>query len=153
MKLQLRENLRGKCPYCHDKINDDQVRCEECQTAHHTLCWEEHGGCTILGCHGPHLKSDLCPVCRKDSAEGGSSLPCAECWVWVHLQCEDDRMPCIHEIKRFLDRAEISIDKVNDGLVRFSENMRERTRVSKRFTLVIALICVLMLSYIASTYF
>ena len=39
------------CPYCREAPAElDVTRCPACATAHHTVCWDEAGGCTILGC-------------------------------------------------------------------------------------------------------
>ncbi|MCW8139738.1 MAG: hypothetical protein KIT58_12640 [Planctomycetota bacterium] len=55
-----REVARGadgaaRCVFCRDGISgdeDDLVACERCRTALHAECWEEHGGCPVLGCDG-----------------------------------------------------------------------------------------------------
>jgi len=48
---------KGKplCPYCQTPCDPSTGKvCPECHTVHHKECWEEYGGCTILGCkHGP----------------------------------------------------------------------------------------------------
>jgi len=42
---------RTLCPYCHDAVAAaDATACPGCGTQHHTECWEEGAGCTILGC-------------------------------------------------------------------------------------------------------
>lgn len=39
------------CPYCREAPAElDLTRCPACATPHHTDCWDEAGGCTILGC-------------------------------------------------------------------------------------------------------
>lgn len=46
---------RVRCAYCRDGLRgdeDDLVACERCRTALHGACWEEHGGCPMLGCDG-----------------------------------------------------------------------------------------------------
>jgi len=46
---------RTRCPYCRvllSGIEDDLVACEKCSTVLHGECWEEHGGCPLLGCGG-----------------------------------------------------------------------------------------------------
>jgi hypothetical protein len=41
------------CPYCRDDVGDEDSRaCTVCETRHHAACWEEAGGCTLLGCRG-----------------------------------------------------------------------------------------------------
>ncbi len=44
-----------RCAYCRDGLTgdeDDLVACERCRTALHGGCWDEHGGCPMLGCEG-----------------------------------------------------------------------------------------------------
>lgn len=46
---------RVRCAYCRDGLTgdeDDLVACERCRTAVHGACWDEHGGCPMLGCEG-----------------------------------------------------------------------------------------------------
>ncbi|MBX3471092.1 MAG: hypothetical protein KF878_29850 [Planctomycetes bacterium] len=46
---------RTRCVYCRDGLTgdeDDLVACERCRTALHADCWEQHGGCPVLGCGG-----------------------------------------------------------------------------------------------------
>lgn len=46
---------RLRCAYCRDGLTgeeDDLVACERCHTALHGACWDEHGGCPMLGCDG-----------------------------------------------------------------------------------------------------
>jgi len=40
------------CPYCRFPLKDGQsgVRCSGCGTVHHADCWQEGGGCAVLGC-------------------------------------------------------------------------------------------------------
>lgn len=41
-----------RCPYCHTDLQEEPelAKCGRCQTTHHAACWEEAGGCTVLGC-------------------------------------------------------------------------------------------------------
>ena len=53
--LRRREGATERCPYCHDYLEggvleDVQVVCEGCGTAHHRACLAELGGCTVMGC-------------------------------------------------------------------------------------------------------
>lgn len=44
-----------RCAYRRDGITgdaDDLVACRRCRTALHGACWDEHGGCPMLGCEG-----------------------------------------------------------------------------------------------------
>jgi hypothetical protein len=42
------------CPYCRDGVRPDEEQraCPSCDTRHHGDCWDEAGGCTLLGCRG-----------------------------------------------------------------------------------------------------
>jgi hypothetical protein len=51
------EHGKTRCPYCHGGLTGDEpdlVACEKCATVLHAGCWEEHGGCPLLGCTGKH---------------------------------------------------------------------------------------------------
>lgn len=43
------------CPLCHEPLAGalPQRSCARCETPHHEPCWEELGGCAVLGCRGP----------------------------------------------------------------------------------------------------
>lgn len=42
---------RTLCPFCHDDVTPaEATACPGCGTQHHSECWEEGAGCTILGC-------------------------------------------------------------------------------------------------------
>lgn len=50
-KVAPRAADRTLCPFCHDDVGQaESTACPSCGTAHHTECWEEGAGCTILGC-------------------------------------------------------------------------------------------------------
>ncbi|MCO5170897.1 MAG: hypothetical protein M9894_31600 [Planctomycetes bacterium] len=36
---------RGRCPYCHDALGGELVRCDRCAAGHHAECWAEHADC------------------------------------------------------------------------------------------------------------
>lgn len=41
----------GQCPYCHFALKGSNiVSCPSCGAGHHAECWEENGGCAVLGC-------------------------------------------------------------------------------------------------------
>jgi len=51
------------CPYCHFPIKHEEAVtvCPSCRMPHHTECWQENGGCTVLGCASaprPYATSD-----------------------------------------------------------------------------------------------
>jgi len=57
LEVKPREGAAERCPYCHDclaggVLEDVQVVCEGCGTAHHRACLAELGGCTVMGCPG-----------------------------------------------------------------------------------------------------
>ncbi len=42
-----------RCPYCHDTFDCEEsglASCPGCRTIHHGDCFDEAGGCTLLGC-------------------------------------------------------------------------------------------------------
>ncbi len=46
---------KTRCPYCRAGITGDDealTACKACRTVLHEGCWDEHGGCPILGCTG-----------------------------------------------------------------------------------------------------
>lgn len=43
-------NEEGECPVCGCTLTEGIVRCERCDTAHHSDCWAYAGGCAIFGC-------------------------------------------------------------------------------------------------------
>ncbi|MBI3722804.1 hypothetical protein HY251_02450 [bacterium] len=66
--------MLATCPYCKEGLarreREGVVRCPSCETTHHTPCWSENGGCTILGC-GRAGSSRLAPV-RTPREEKGA---------------------------------------------------------------------------------
>jgi len=52
-QITVSETAAGKtCPYCRFPLKEGAraVRCGECGTVHHEECWQEGGGCAVLGC-------------------------------------------------------------------------------------------------------
>jgi hypothetical protein len=44
------ENM-AKCAYCHVELDRETApRCPVCGAVHHADCWDENGGCAVLGC-------------------------------------------------------------------------------------------------------
>jgi hypothetical protein len=42
---------RAACAYCQDTVEDAETSaCSDCQTVYHEDCWQENGGCAVLGC-------------------------------------------------------------------------------------------------------
>lgn len=59
IELRPRAEAHERCPYCHDWLETpvgrttlpgDLVVCGGCHTAHHRVCIEELGRCTVRGC-------------------------------------------------------------------------------------------------------
>lgn len=69
-----------RCPYCLDDLLPDQarVRCKDCRTPHHEVCFHEHGGCVAFGCAGEEeVESDRSIYIRPETIKiggGGSTL-------------------------------------------------------------------------------
>lgn len=40
------------CPYCRFPLKEGSaiVQCGSCEATHHADCWQENGGCTVVGC-------------------------------------------------------------------------------------------------------
>jgi hypothetical protein len=55
-RLAVRDRAgKTRCPYCRAGVSGDEetlTACGACRTVLHEACWEEHGGCPILGCRG-----------------------------------------------------------------------------------------------------
>jgi hypothetical protein len=56
------------CPFCkadlaRADLGSGVIRCGDCEVAHHSECWQSHGGCTTLGCsRGPCERSERTDV-------------------------------------------------------------------------------------------
>jgi hypothetical protein len=47
------------CPYCKSGVGggSDVIRCLECGTRHHWVCWSEHANhCSVFSCQGNFIK-------------------------------------------------------------------------------------------------
>ncbi len=66
------------CPFCRAPIleEDPLARCEACYTPHHPSCFEEHGGCALLGCENRSARTRSGRYPRKP--EDGVGAPCDE---------------------------------------------------------------------------
>jgi len=53
--MQILANLaqRAHCPFCKDGLAGELWTCAGCATPHHSMCWNEHGGCVTFGCRAP----------------------------------------------------------------------------------------------------
>jgi hypothetical protein len=49
---EVRVESGGECPVCGTAMSDRLVRCEVCQTPHHSECWTYMGRCSTYGCRG-----------------------------------------------------------------------------------------------------
>tara|TARA_R110002072_G_scaffold3902_4_gene27998 strand:+ start:365 stop:1228 length:864 start_codon:yes stop_codon:yes gene_type:complete len=70
------------CPFCRAPIleEDPLARCEACYTPHHPSCFEEHGGCALLGCENRSARTRSGRYPRKpevlaEEAEAADLLP------------------------------------------------------------------------------
>lgn len=62
--------VRRRCPYCHDAVEAAAlVVCGSCATPHHGQCFEQNGGCSLLGCGGT----------SSIAAGGPASVVCSAC--------------------------------------------------------------------------
>jgi hypothetical protein len=56
--------VAAACPFCkadlaRADLGSGVIRCGDCEVAHHSECWQSHGGCTTLGCScGPRERSE-----------------------------------------------------------------------------------------------
>ncbi|MEV4422669.1 RING finger protein, partial [Patulibacter sp. NPDC049589] len=62
------------CPYCRFplKVGAEVDGCGECHAVHHADCWQEGGGCAVVGCAGAASAPAAPPPDR-----GGSEAPTA----------------------------------------------------------------------------
>ena len=46
------ENVGRTCPYCRFsiKLDVEVVACPSCHAVHHGECWQDNGGCAVVGC-------------------------------------------------------------------------------------------------------
>mgnify|MGYP001546741816 CR=1 FL=1 len=55
-----------KCPVCATPIIDKPVKCDRCETPHHTDCWTYAEGCAIFGCRNnfisKYTENDWCEL-------------------------------------------------------------------------------------------
>jgi hypothetical protein len=41
----------ARCPFCHDALSNGALTvCSACGAPHHSECWKEMGGCSVMGC-------------------------------------------------------------------------------------------------------
>lgn len=74
MQLTSRQSSpRPHCPLCREDLASLEPRtCEACGTAFHAACFDELGGCAILGCSAPR------PM-RANRNPAGAARPCDLC--------------------------------------------------------------------------
>lgn len=80
--------VRRRCPYCHDAVDAAAlVVCGSCATPHHGQCFEQNGGCSLLGCGGTSSIAAAGPastVCGGCSKHTPADAPfCAWCGTTV----------------------------------------------------------------------
>jgi len=52
ISVQTDDYIGLTCPFCQSvlKPGQDVVKCTQCETYHHTECWQEYGACSMCGC-------------------------------------------------------------------------------------------------------
>lgn len=80
MRVVTREKQQKEvCPFCKDHIEQSEARpCESCHTVMHRECFQENGGCAVLGCS---VKSQAWPCCShcQEQLPQLSSILCVRC--------------------------------------------------------------------------
>jgi hypothetical protein len=72
-----------RCPYCHDDLAvADGLTCGRCQTRHHSACFVENGGCSVMGCHHAGVPR---PRLRATAPAATRSGTAARAWSLVRL--------------------------------------------------------------------
>lgn len=58
------------CPYCRFPLKEgaEAERCDVCDTLYHQDCWQEGGGCAVLGCPGGHDAAPATPPAHPSGA-------------------------------------------------------------------------------------
>jgi hypothetical protein len=72
--LKANLKLQGQpCPVCNSpfELGVEVSACTQCESAQHTTCWEQHGGCSTEGCMNAPLKKLDEPAAQ----EATSALP------------------------------------------------------------------------------
>ena len=87
------------CPLCRDDLEPSrQVSCPGCQTAYHSACQLEFGGCSTLGCSSFGLalrtvartpRQVACSVCSVE-ATVRELAPCPGCGEFTHPSCASE---------------------------------------------------------------
>ncbi|MDF1661434.1 MAG: RING finger protein [Planctomycetota bacterium] len=80
MKVSLNERWRREiCPFCKDGFEqDDTHSCENCSTVMHEECFQENGGCAVLGCDTKTKDWPRCSQCSEQLTQLSAVL-CIHC--------------------------------------------------------------------------
>lgn len=64
------------CPFCRAEIREEEplARCEACYTPHHPSCFEENGGCALLGCENRSARTRSGRYPRKPQLDPKETL-------------------------------------------------------------------------------
>lgn len=64
MKQKIHVRDHGRCPYCHDTVEQvaERAACAHCLAVHHQACWREHGSCAACGQDEPLLPPEATPA-------------------------------------------------------------------------------------------
>ncbi len=75
--IRSRRAMLGTCPYCKADISKREaegvVRCPACETVQHSPCWNENGGCSIMGCKRSGGRERTTPA--RSAGERTSPVP------------------------------------------------------------------------------
>ena len=80
MKLMLNERWRREiCPFCKDGFEQgDSHICQNCSTMMHSECFQENGGCAVLGCDTKTKDWPRCSQCTEQLSQL-SAVVCILC--------------------------------------------------------------------------
>src|SRR5206468_12143227 len=72
-----RPSVNPICPYCSAGIESpgEGVFCQCCGAAHHRECWEENGGCTVVGCAAAPADEPKITVSLEGPQPGSAAAP------------------------------------------------------------------------------
>jgi len=69
------------CGWCGNALalGDDGAVCEACDTPHHAAHWDEHNGCSRLGCVNAPLKQEALAPAEEEELFPPESMRCPHC--------------------------------------------------------------------------
>lgn len=66
---------QGVCPYCLTAHSGDLITCSACGAVHHSDCFDEAGGCAVLGCAADSTADEPHNANLGSSTPGGRWAP------------------------------------------------------------------------------